>query len=1036
MNHRAILLAVVVTLLGLARPLAAQTTPPASAPSNPAGVIEGRVLNESAGEYLNNARVTIEGAQRETFTDSLGQYRFTGVVPGRAMVRVHFTGFPVQSQAVTVEAGRTVELNFEFRATEGAVVKLDQFVVSSQRETNPEAIAINEQRYSTNIKNVVETGEYGVNPTGNVGDFLKFIPGVTIENSGGDPRYISLEGAPPDYVPVTVGGFGLANSASGGTNRRAEFEQLSLNNMARVEIIKSPTPESPGSALAGSVNFVPRTAFELSRPKFQYTASLMARDNLPKTFAKGPGGDNRGDRKINPGGTFSYTRPVSNRFGFSIAGAYSTQVFNQQAATLGWFGTLQAGAAGSGATPANPYLANYVITDYLVNTNRRSWSATVDFRPGRNDVVSVGIQWSYIDWLLNQNSLTSAAANSGIPRGFGPTYMRGPLNVGIFTNITNTIEKWGTTYLPNVTWRHNGPLWKADGGLGYGYSNNHYRNQPDAMSTNLRRAGDITIDYENIWHLRPGTITVTGPGGVDVDPYVLSSYSLQNVNSTWREAMEGRRTAYGNLGRDFTVRGVPVALKVGARVEEQRRDIENVSSVWTYRGPDGRASTTPVNNDDAVPALLEPGTSQRYLPWGFPRLQVLDPLAAGDFFRAHPEWFVAPTAAALWTAEATNSKFIKETISAAYVRGDTQLLERRLKLTTGVRAEQTNAYAEALLMDNTANFQRDASGKLVKDAAGNNVRIYPAGSLEENQLIRKKRAARVSKEYLRMFPSLNASYLLRENLVLRGAYYWSLGRPDFNQYAGGVTLPNLEAAPSDTNRITINNPNIKPWEGRSAKVTLDYYFEPIGVFTIDAFRRDLRNFFVGSVGPATPALLAASNLSDLYLPFDVATNRNSAYPVRVSGISFNYKQALTFLPTWARGLTLTANELSQRVEGVDTPNITTSLFVPWTVNAGLRLDRERFSLMVNGNYRARTRQLQIAATGAWVYYARRINIDVEGTYWLNRNKSLGVFLNGLNLRDESDNNNEVIGNGTPRGARSRNWWQYGVLWTLGLRGSF
>jgi hypothetical protein len=90
--------------------------------------------------------------------------------------------------------------------------------------------------------------------------------------------------------------------------------------------------------------------------------------------------------------------------------------------------------------------------------------------------------------------------------------------------------------------------------------------------------------------------------------------------------------------------------------------------------------------------------------------------------------------------------------------------------------------------------------------------------------------------------------------------------------------------------------------------------------------------------------------------------------------------------------------------------------------------------MVNGNYRARTRQSQVAATGAWVYANRRINIDVEATYWLTKKKNLGLFLNGVNLRDEG-NGTEVVGDGTPRGARLRGWNQYGVLWTLGLRGT-
>jgi len=33
---------------------------------------------------------------------------------------------------------------------------------------------------------------------------MKFLPGVTIENSGGNLRFISINGVSPDNVPVTI----------------------------------------------------------------------------------------------------------------------------------------------------------------------------------------------------------------------------------------------------------------------------------------------------------------------------------------------------------------------------------------------------------------------------------------------------------------------------------------------------------------------------------------------------------------------------------------------------------------------------------------------------------------------------------------------------------------------------------------------------------------------------------------------------------------------------------------------------------------
>ena len=39
------------------------------------GIIEGRISNPATGEYLERARITVEGTALETFSDSDGNYR-------------------------------------------------------------------------------------------------------------------------------------------------------------------------------------------------------------------------------------------------------------------------------------------------------------------------------------------------------------------------------------------------------------------------------------------------------------------------------------------------------------------------------------------------------------------------------------------------------------------------------------------------------------------------------------------------------------------------------------------------------------------------------------------------------------------------------------------------------------------------------------------------------------------------------------------------------------------------------------------------
>ncbi|MEY4005365.1 MAG: hypothetical protein RLZZ221_1461, partial [Verrucomicrobiota bacterium] len=52
------------------------------------GAIEGRVFDEGRGEYLERARLVVEGTRLEAFSETGGRYRLTDVPAGEARVRV------------------------------------------------------------------------------------------------------------------------------------------------------------------------------------------------------------------------------------------------------------------------------------------------------------------------------------------------------------------------------------------------------------------------------------------------------------------------------------------------------------------------------------------------------------------------------------------------------------------------------------------------------------------------------------------------------------------------------------------------------------------------------------------------------------------------------------------------------------------------------------------------------------------------------------------------------------------------------------
>ncbi|MEY4005490.1 MAG: hypothetical protein RLZZ221_1586, partial [Verrucomicrobiota bacterium] len=241
-----------------------------------------------------------------------------------------FSGFPAASATVEVAAGKAVQRDFQLSPSgavaEGATVRLDEFVVATSREMSGAALAINEQRYAPNMRNVVATDEFGDIAEGNVAEFLKFMPGVNIDYAGGNARDISLNGVPSTYVPVTLDGFGLASAVgggAGGTARSVGLDQVSINNLSRIEVSFSPTPDSQGNALAGSVNLVPRSSFERVRPAGNFSTYLMLRDDIKK-LGKTPA-PRHPTRKIHPGVDFSYVAPVSRDFGFTLSGGFNRQ---------------------------------------------------------------------------------------------------------------------------------------------------------------------------------------------------------------------------------------------------------------------------------------------------------------------------------------------------------------------------------------------------------------------------------------------------------------------------------------------------------------------------------------------------------------------------------------------------------------------------------------------------------------------------------------------------------------------------------------
>ena len=1015
------------------------------------GTIEGRVTNPATGGVFENARISVPGTTAEALSGADGYYRLNGVAAGTAQVRVFFSGFPSATATVNVVAGQTAQRDFELSPitagaaksaapqADGSVVKLDEFVVATSREMSGAALAINEQRFAANMKNVVATDEFGDIAEGNVAEFLKFMPGVNIDYAGGNARDISLNGVPSTYVPVTLDGFGLASAVGGGgggTSRGIGLDQVSINNLSRVEVSFSPTPDAQGNALAGSVNLVPRSSFERVRPAGNFSAYFMLRDDI-KHWGKTPA-PRHPTRKIHPGFDFSYIAPVNKRFGFTLSAGMNRQYSGEPQIQNLWRGTQNPtnGTTFPHTTFDKPYLWSTSIRNSGKDTNRSSFGVTADYKFTKTDRVALSLTYSTFNVHINHNELAFDVGRVN-PGDFSLTGTRGAAGQGTLQLTTTGSDRSNWTFMPSLVWRHDGPIWKIDSGFAYSRASNRNRTGEAGFfdTTTSRRTG-VTVAFSDIFYLRPNTITVTDAAGAPVDPYALKNYVVTAATNNTRATDDYKRTLYANVRRDFFGR-VPLSLRAGVDFRQSERDQRLFVPAYTYVGRDGIASTTltPTSDDLALP-FLDPSFSDRQPHYGFPKFQGVSSELLYNQFVANPAYFTSNTNTS-YRNLVTNSKFAEELVSAAYLRGDLSFLENRLKLVTGLRAEQTNVSAEGPLTDPNRNIQRDAQGRPILGANGRPLTIAAAGTLPFSQLTFLDRAAHADKEYLRLFPSVNLSYNLRENLIARVAWYTSVGRPDYNQYSGGVTLPDPEN-PTPNDQITLSNVSIKPWSARTFNARLEYYFQGVGQLTLGGFRRDFENFFGSTTLPATPEFLELYSLDPaVYGRYPVATQYNIASTVRMEGLNLGYKQALTFLPRWARGVTVFVNGASQRLLGPQGSGNFPG-FIPRTASWGVSLNRERYTVRANWNYRSLQRRAAIAAgnsiePGTYTWWSKRLYLDLNGEYTLT--KRFALFASIRNLADAPDDI-KVYGPSTPEVARFRQRIEFGSLWSFGLKGTF
>jgi len=93
---------------------------------------------------------------------------------------------------------------------------------------------------------VVAAEAYGHIADGNLGEFVKFLPGIQVTYGGtnqsdADATGISIRGYGADQTGIMIDGAPLSNPTAGSLTNQISLNMLSVNNASRIEVIKVPT---------------------------------------------------------------------------------------------------------------------------------------------------------------------------------------------------------------------------------------------------------------------------------------------------------------------------------------------------------------------------------------------------------------------------------------------------------------------------------------------------------------------------------------------------------------------------------------------------------------------------------------------------------------------------------------------------------------------------------------------------------------------------------------------------------------------------
>ena len=216
------------------------------------GIISGKITEAETNFSLPGATIKLEGINKYTYSNQNGEFEFLNIPEGNYQVEITYIGYEKQTQEVKVEAGKNTNIKFVLITASN---ELENVVVIGDR-IRGQAKALNKQKSNQNITNVISSDQTGRFPDANIGDALKRVQGITMQNDQGEARNIIIRGLAPNLNSVTLNGDRIPSAE--GDNRNIQMDLIPADMISTIEVNKTLTSDMDADAIGGSVNLITR----------------------------------------------------------------------------------------------------------------------------------------------------------------------------------------------------------------------------------------------------------------------------------------------------------------------------------------------------------------------------------------------------------------------------------------------------------------------------------------------------------------------------------------------------------------------------------------------------------------------------------------------------------------------------------------------------------------------------------------------------------------------------------------------------------